>query len=118
MRTRERGRPRGPIAAQRRRCQSTHALAASCWQRSQPHAQWCRRVELESLQCELRLVRGQCKAAEAKNEALEQRERSRAETEEAEEAEPDASTVAAFFGSQLEEALVRALPSSLCPVPT
>ena len=76
------------------------------------------RVELESLQCELRLVRGQCKAAEAKNEALEQRERSRAETEEAEEAEPDASTVAAFFGSQLEEALVRALPSSLCPVPT
>ena len=79
MRTRERGRPRGPIAAQRRRCLSTHALAAS-WQRSQPHAQWCRRVELESLQCELRLVRGQCKAAEAKNEALEQRERSRQRT--------------------------------------
>ena len=116
MRTRERGRPRGPIAAQRRRCLSTHALAAS-WQRSQPHAQWCRRVELESLQCELRLVRGQCKAAEAKNEALEQRERSRAETEEAEEAEPDASTVAAFFGSHLEEALVRALPSRLCHLP-
>ena len=98
--------------------QSLAAWLRKIWRRSEPHPQWWRRVELESLQCELRLVRGQCKAAEAKNEALEQRERSRAEAEEAEEAEPDASTVAAFFGSQLEEALVRPRPWQFSCVPS